>query len=90
MELSPVWKKIGLNLFDYDDFTITYILHQIPKSPESHQLPTQSKKNMWIGAINREQTITAKGELDKLHYYQTKHVNTWSISAYVKVKGAIT
>ena len=44
--------KIGFNLLDDEDFTIPYAIDTIPNSPVSHKLPTKSKNNVWIIAIN--------------------------------------
>ena len=52
MELPPSGKKIGFNLLDDEDFTIPYIIDNIPNSPAGHQLPSQAKRNVWIVAIN--------------------------------------
>ena len=43
-----------------DDFNIPYILETIPDSQAGHQLPSQSKKNVWIVDINGGVPITAK------------------------------
>ena len=43
-----------------DDFNIPYILDTIPDSQADHQLPSQSKKNVWIVEINGGEPITAK------------------------------
>ena len=52
IELPPYGKKVGFNLLDDEDFTIPYITDTIPNSPDSCRLPTQSKRNFWIVAIN--------------------------------------
>ena len=57
--LHPAGKKIGFNVFSYNDFTMQYIHDKIPNSPDSHKLPTQSKKNVWIVSINGYEYITA-------------------------------
>ena len=71
IELPPSGKKIGANLLDDKDFTITYITDAIPNLPAGHQLPSQAKRNMWFLAINGEETITAQGVLDELNCHQT-------------------
>ena len=63
--------KIGFNLLDDEDFTISYITDTIPNSPVVHQLPSQAKLNVWIVAINGEEPITAQGEFDELNRHQT-------------------
>ena len=52
IELPPYGNKIGINLSDDEDFTIPYVIDTIPNSPDGHQLSTQSKKIVWIIAIN--------------------------------------
>ena len=58
IELTPVEKKIGLNLLDDEDFTIPYVIDKTPNLPAVHQLTTQAKKNVWIIFINGEEPIT--------------------------------
>ena len=71
MELPPSEKKVVFNLLDDKYFTIPYITYTIPNSPVGHQLPTQSKRNVWIIYINGEETITDKGGIDELNFHQT-------------------
>ena len=58
---------------DHEDFTIPYINDTIPNSPSVNQLLTQDKRNLWIIAINGEETITAQGELGELNRHQNLH-----------------
>ena len=67
----PLEKNVGLNLLDDEYFTIPYINNTIPNSPSIHQLPSQSKINVWIIAFNGEEPITAQGVLDELNRHQT-------------------
>ena len=46
-------------------------LIKISNSPVGHQLPSQAKINLWIIAINEEETITAQIALDELNVHQT-------------------
>ena len=39
-ELSPVGKKIGLNILDDEDFTIPYVTYKKPNSPTIHRITT--------------------------------------------------
>ena len=71
IELPQSGKKIGFNLLDDEDFTITYITDTIPNLPAGHQLPSQAKLNVWIVAINGEEPITAQGVIDELNCHQT-------------------
>ena len=34
-----------------EDFTIPYVADTIPNSPDGCQIPTQSKRNVWIIAV---------------------------------------
>ena len=68
--LLPAENGMGFNLLDDKDFTIPYLIYTIPNSPESHKIPTQDKKKLWIIDINGEKTITAKGALDELQHHQ--------------------
>ena len=54
IELPPSGKKIGFNLLNDEYFTIPYIIDTIPNYPAGNQLPSQSKRNVWIVAINGE------------------------------------
>ena len=73
IELPPSGNKVGFNLLENEDVTIPYITDTIPNSPECHQLPIQAKQNVWIIAINGEEPITDKGELDELNHHQNTH-----------------
>ena len=44
IDLPLSGNKIGFNLLDNADFTITYVIYTIPNSPAGYQLPTQSNK----------------------------------------------
>ena len=61
---------------DDEDFTIPYITDTIPSSPDSHQLPSQAKRNVLIVTINGEEPITSQGVLDELNRYQTPREKT--------------
>ena len=74
IELPPSGKKVGFNLLDDEDFTIFYITDTILSSLSSSQPPSQSKINMWIIAINVEDSITAQGALDEINHHQTLRV----------------
>ena len=52
IELPLYGNKVGLNLLNYEDFTIPYITDTIPNSPSGHKLPSQANRNVWIIAIN--------------------------------------
>ena len=52
IELPPAGRKIGFNLLDDEDFIIPYVIYTIPNPPSGHQLPTQSKNNVWVISIN--------------------------------------
>ena len=52
IELPPSGKKVGFNLLDDEDFTISYITDTIPNLPAGHQLPSQAKIDVWIIATN--------------------------------------
>ena len=82
--VTSSWKEIGLNLLDDRYFTIPYVVDTIPNSPAGHQLLTQAKKNVWIFAINGEDSITAQGALDKLHYHKNWRGSPKSISVYAE------
>ena len=69
---------------DYEYFTIPYVTDTIPNSPDGHQLPTQSKKKLWITAINGEEPITAQCALDELNHHQTIRKNPRSRSVYAE------
>ena len=56
---------------DGEYFTIPYITDTIPNSPAGHQLSTQAKQNVWIIAINGEDSITDQYVLDDLDHHQT-------------------
>ena len=71
IEFPSSGKKVGFNLLYYEDFTIPHITDTIPNSPAGHQLPSQSKLNLWIIAINGVEPITAQGVLDELNTHQT-------------------
>ena len=70
IELPPSGNKVGFNLLDDDEFTITYITDKVPSLPAIHQLPTQAKRNVWIITINREDPTTSQGVLDELDLHQ--------------------
>ena len=72
IELPSIGAKIFLKLMDDDECTIPYIIDTFFNSPEGNQLTTQAKENVWIVAINREDTITTKGVLDKRQHYHTQ------------------
>ena len=69
--LPPSGNKISLNLLYDEYFTIPFVNDTISNSPSGHQLPTQSKLNVWIVAFNGEDPITAQGALDELNCYKT-------------------
>ena len=73
IDLPPSRKKTSFNLIDYEYFTIPYANDKIPNSPSCHQIPTQAKQNVWIGAINVDDSITTQGAHDELNGHQTKH-----------------
>ena len=52
IELPPSENKVGFNLLDDEDITIPCINNTIQTLPAGHQLPTQSKLNVWIIDIN--------------------------------------
>ena len=54
---------------------IPYISDTIPNSPAGHQLPFQTKRNVWIVAISGEEPITDQGVLDELNRHQTPRGN---------------
>ena len=64
IELPPSGNKICFNLLDDEDFKIPYVTDTIPNSPASYQLPTQTKKHLWIIYINGEDPIISQGALD--------------------------
>ena len=84
IELPPGGNKIGFNLMDGEDFTIPYVTDTIANSLAGHQLPTQSKQNVWVISINEEDPITSQDTLDELNRHQTTCVDLWSISVYGK------
>ena len=55
---------------DDKDFTIPYVTDKIPNSLAGSQLTTQARKNVWMVAINGEDTITAQVALDELDCHQ--------------------
>ena len=71
IELLPAGNKIGFNLLDSEYFTIPCVIYTIPNSPDSHQLPTQANRKLWVIAINVEEPITYQGALDELNCHQT-------------------
>ena len=48
IELPPSGKKIILNIFYFEDFTITYVIDTIQNSPTVHKIPT--KANFLFGS----------------------------------------
>ena len=76
---------------DDDDFTISYVIDKIPNSPPSHQLPTESKKKMWIVDINGEERTIAQGTLKELNRHQNPRVKSklnisiWRSKSYHRV-----
>ena len=60
-------KTVGFNLFDDEDFTITYITDTIQNSPAGNQLPSQAKGILCIIVINGGEPITSQGVLDELN-----------------------
>ena len=44
IELPPARNKMGLNLLDYEDFTIPCFIDTIPNEPSGNQLMTQANK----------------------------------------------
>ena len=69
--VPPAGTKIYFNLLDDEYFTISYVIDTIPNSPDSHQLPTQAKKNVWVIAINVEYSIIDQDALDELQRHET-------------------
>ena len=63
-------KKIGFNLLDDEDFTITYVIDTIPNSPASNKLPTHDKKNVWFIDINGEEPMKSQGALDEIQRHR--------------------
>ena len=74
IELTPSGQKVGFNLLDDEYFTIPYITDTIPNPPDSHQLPTQAKRNVWIIYINGGEPIIDQGTLDELNLHQNNCV----------------
>ena len=70
IQLFPSENKTGFNLLDDENFTFTYVTGTTPNSPSGHKIPTQTKRNVQIIAINEEETITAQGTLDELNLHQ--------------------
>ena len=70
IELTPSGNKVGYNLLDDENFKITYITDTIPNSLDCHQHPSQANRNVWIIAINGEETITDQGVLDEINCHQ--------------------
>ena len=70
IDLPPDGKKVGFNLLDDEDFKIPYITDTIPNSLDCHQHPSQANRNVWIIAINGEETITDQGVLDEINCHQ--------------------
>ena len=71
VELLTSGNKVNFSLLDDEDFKIPHITDTIPNSPSGHQLPTQAKRNLWIIAINGEETITAQGALNEINCHKT-------------------
>ena len=61
--------KLVFNLLDNADFIISDVINKIPNSPAGHQLPTQSKKNVWIIDINGKDPIIYQVAIDELHHH---------------------
>ena len=58
----------------YDEYLkIPYVIGTFLNSPNSYQILTKDKKNMWIISINREDPRTNESSLDNLHHYQAQH-----------------
>ena len=64
--------KLVSNLLNNAGFIISDVINKIPNSPAGHQLPTQSKKNLWIIDINGEDPIIYQVALDELHHHYNK------------------
>ena len=71
IELPPSRNKFGPTLLDEEYFTIPYIIDIITNLRASRQLPTQAKQNMWVVAINGEDSLTTQGAIDELNKHQT-------------------
>ena len=85
IELPPSGNKIGFNLLDDEYFTIPSVIDKIPNSPDSHHLLTQYKKNVWIVAINGEDTITEQVTLDEIQKHKTQSVKyKFNISIFIR------
>ena len=67
--LPPSEKKIGFNLLGDEYFTIPYVTDKIPNSTAGNKLPTYSKQNVWIIAINGEKNITDQDKLDEINLH---------------------
>ena len=70
IQLTPYGKKSGLDLLDDAYLTAPYIMDSISNSPTSHQLSTQTNKNVWLILINIEQKITYQVPLDEDHIHK--------------------
>ena len=82
IELPLSGKKVGFNILDDEDFTISYITDTIPNSPSINQPSTQAKRNVCIIAINVKEPIIYQGALDELNCHKTPRGNLRSISVY--------
>ena len=71
IDFPPSGKKVVFNLLDGEEFTIPYINDTIQNSLDGDQLPSQSKRNLWIIARNCKETITAQGVLDELNCHKS-------------------
>ena len=72
----PSGKKVGFNLLNDEYFTIPYITDATPNPPAGHQLPSQSKINVWIIAINGEEPITSQGVHDEPNCHKNPRVKS--------------
>ena len=70
IELPPSRKIVGFNLLDDEDFTIPYITGTTPNSPDVNQPSSQAKLNVWIIAINVEESSTAQGAFNEINCHQ--------------------
>ena len=66
--------KLVLSLLDNAYFIMSIFINTIPNSPAVHQLPTQSKKNVWINDTNGEESIIYQVALDELQQHYNKCV----------------
>ena len=71
IELPPSGNKIGFNLLNYEEVTISYVTDTIPNSPVDRQVPAQANNNVYIVDNNREEPITSQGALDELNIHKT-------------------